>query len=225
MSRPIRRRFTLIELLVVIAIIAILAAMLLPALARAREKARTIACVNNVKQLSLGILMYADANQEHFPYCDTSGVAATELAATPWWVAVPALIGNVESVYCPSRVRPSSTTTYHNQPYPNPHYGMSGWLHQTANAPCGTIGKARRPSESIMLADSCHGRAEIWNISWGLTPGGWSSKCNDAKNLRNPDHAVHSGGNNCGFIDGHATWMTATGIYDGRAKCYENPQL
>src|SRR5688572_5401620 len=59
--------FTLIELLVVIVIIAILAALLLPALSRAKESARTIGCLNNLKQLQLAWLFYADENNDALP--------------------------------------------------------------------------------------------------------------------------------------------------------------
>jgi prepilin-type N-terminal cleavage/methylation domain-containing protein len=71
-----KRAFTLVELLVVIAVIGILAALLLPALARAKERGRQAACINSVRQQTLAVLMYADENSDILPptaYNDTNG--------------------------------------------------------------------------------------------------------------------------------------------------------
>ena len=104
-----RRGFTLIELLVVIAIIAILAAILFPVFAQAREKARQTACLSNMKQLGLGIMQYAQDYDETMPIASTASPAsfkgatgATITTTGYWWLVIQPYIKSMEVMVCPS---------------------------------------------------------------------------------------------------------------------------
>jgi prepilin-type N-terminal cleavage/methylation domain-containing protein/prepilin-type processing-associated H-X9-DG protein len=99
-KHPSRHGFTLIELLVVIAIIAILAAILFPVFAQAREQARRISCVSNLKQIGLSFLMYSQDYDETTPAVVHDNNFAYDL---DFWVIIQPYVKNIQVFYCPDR--------------------------------------------------------------------------------------------------------------------------
>jgi len=123
--------FTLIELLVVIAIIAILAAILFPAFARARENARRASCQSNMKQLTLGIKQYTQDYDEKFPLAiNSQGTVNSDTPSTGWVIKVQPYVKSFQLFQCPSEGTPGNGTYVpddsvkrgNNQVSANQHY-------------------------------------------------------------------------------------------------------
>ncbi|MBU0609942.1 MAG: DUF1559 domain-containing protein [Armatimonadetes bacterium] len=202
-----RRGFTLIELLVVIAIIAILAAILFPVFAKAREKARQASCLSNAKQLALAVLQYTQDYDETLPmgrwwYGSGSWYG--------WNVLVQPYCKNSQIFVCPSANR-------------GPNYCDYG---TTCDASCSAmndlgnnvgvkIGTIHYPAELNLFV--CGFAAAYTHRPTGV---GAVCTCTDTATALT---CRHNGGANVAFCDGHAKWLSETNIrIPGTSKLWTN---
>ena len=219
--------FTIIELLVVISIIAILAALLLPALSMAKEKGKAIQCLSNHKQVIMGHLSYADDHNGNIVFRSPDGTSTIN------WVQLltgfnypgsplsltkrPQSYVSYKVLLCPSAKYPETLSTgrtlgmlYMEHPnyippaLTNGYYGTSNYLITGAQAADPKAGflilhKVKRPSELYIVADSVYLGSSTANYGLGY----WHFYTNTA--IGTYLHLLHSKRANIALLDGHAT--------------------
>jgi prepilin-type N-terminal cleavage/methylation domain-containing protein/prepilin-type processing-associated H-X9-DG protein len=213
-----KRGFTLIELLVVIAIIAILAAILFPVFARAREKARQASCESNLKQIMLGMLMYAqDYDEKNVSLFYGSGpVDRTtpddgQMVGYSWRTAVQPYTKNWQILTCPSAEAGYDNTIRRTQGWKGlqgcygynmtnvsgrPDAESMAWFQRPAN--CIALSDVDPCGKECFTVSCCHGSA-AWTLAQAaasMNTYAWDPSCSTR----------HNGGSNMAFYDGHVKW-------------------
>lgn len=218
-----RKAFTLIELLVVIAIIAVLMAILFPALNRAREQGKRIVCLNNIKQLALAWNLYAD------DYNDKIVNANTHAGQAGAWVqwentmdtaekirnieqgTLFPYVPNIKLYKCPTGVK-GEVCTYSIPDYMNGHLAIAD---ATPN-PLKKRSDIHRPAEQIVFLDE--GRLTVSSFTIYHYQERWWDQITSR----------HGNGTNFSFSDGHSEywkWSDPRTVQIGKADLYETPDI
>jgi prepilin-type N-terminal cleavage/methylation domain-containing protein/prepilin-type processing-associated H-X9-DG protein len=182
-----QRGFTLIELLVVIAIIAILASILFPVFARARENARRSSCQSNAKQILLGVAQYTqDYDEKYMPFFNS--------AVGYWSNGVQPYLKSTQIFDCPSASGPTTAMGFANA-----DYGLNAWLFEYNGGGLGlSLASVEQPTSTVMLADSLN--------SARLAPEGFTTEGAAYGVERYPQYR-HLDTTVVGFFDGHVKSM------------------